>query len=111
MQLLCTLSNSFAFISFLYVDVHVLTLNFSLSLYLSVSTSHCLSPSLSRDFLTECLFPSPTRPYELPWEQKTIWAIVFGLMMFVAIAGNGIVLWIVTGKLLIGKWLNVPAIV
>lgn len=53
----------------------------------------------SRDFLTECLFPSPTRPYELPWEQKTIWAIVFGLMMFVAIAGNGIVLWIVTGKL------------
>ncbi|TDG38539.1 hypothetical protein AWZ03_015039, partial [Drosophila navojoa] len=49
------------------------------------------------DFLTECLFPSPTRPYELPWEQKTIWAIVFGLMMFVAIAGNGIVLWIVTG--------------
>lgn len=51
-----------------------------------------------RDFLTECLFPSPTRPYELPWEQKTIWAIIFGLMMFVAIAGNGIVLWIVTGK-------------
>jgi len=35
----------------------------------------------------------------LPWEQKTIWAIIFGLMMFVAIAGNGIVLWIVTGKL------------
>lgn len=56
--------------------------------------------ALSRDFLTECLFPSPTRPYELPWEQKTIWAIVFGLMMFVAIAGNGIVLWIVTGKFL-----------
>ncbi|EDW80958.1 uncharacterized protein Dwil_GK11283 [Drosophila willistoni] len=51
----------------------------------------------AKDFLTECLFPSPTRPYELPWEQKTIWAIVFGLMMFVAIAGNGIVLWIVTG--------------
>eukprot|EP00099_Drosophila_melanogaster_P002031 NP_001097741.1 Tachykinin-like receptor at 86C, isoform B [Drosophila melanogaster] len=51
----------------------------------------------AKDFLTECLFPSPTRPYELPWEQKTIWAIIFGLMMFVAIAGNGIVLWIVTG--------------
>ncbi|XP_030374278.1 tachykinin-like peptides receptor 86C [Scaptodrosophila lebanonensis] len=51
----------------------------------------------AKDFLTECLFPSPTRPYELPWEQKTIWAIVFGLMLFVAIAGNGIVLWIVTG--------------
>ncbi|KAL7729649.1 hypothetical protein ACLKA6_007925 [Drosophila palustris] len=51
----------------------------------------------AKDFLTECLFPSPTRPYELPWEQKTIWAIVFGLMMFVAISGNGIVLWIVTG--------------
>ena len=51
-----------------------------------------------RDFLTECLFPSPTRPYELPWEQKTIWAIIFGVMLFVAIAGNAIVLWIVTGK-------------
>ncbi|XP_037950768.1 tachykinin-like peptides receptor 86C [Teleopsis dalmanni] len=51
----------------------------------------------AKDFLTECLFPSPTRPYELPWEQKTIWAIIFGLMLFVAIAGNCIVLWIVTG--------------
>ncbi|KAI8129157.1 Tachykinin-like peptides receptor 86C [Lucilia cuprina] len=51
----------------------------------------------AKDFLTECLFPSPTRPYELPWEQKTIWAIIFGVMLFVAIAGNSIVLWIVTG--------------
>ncbi|XP_058984071.1 tachykinin-like peptides receptor 86C isoform X2 [Musca domestica] len=50
-----------------------------------------------KDFLTECLFPSPTRPYELPWEQKTVWAIIFGFMLFVAIAGNCIVLWIVTG--------------
>ncbi|KAI9580786.1 hypothetical protein GQX74_013287 [Glossina fuscipes] len=49
------------------------------------------------DFLTECLFPSPTRPYELPWEQKTMWAIVFGIMLLVAITGNCIVLWIVTG--------------
>ncbi|XP_017462280.1 PREDICTED: tachykinin-like peptides receptor 86C [Rhagoletis zephyria] len=51
----------------------------------------------AKDFLTECLFPSPTRPYELPWEQKTIWAIIFGVMLFVAIAGNCIVLWIVAG--------------
>ncbi|KAL9895226.1 tachykinin-like peptides receptor 86C [Glossina fuscipes] len=51
----------------------------------------------ARDFLTECLFPSPTRPYELPWEQKTMWAIVFGIMLLVAITGNCIVLWIVTG--------------
>ncbi|XP_050337582.1 tachykinin-like peptides receptor 86C [Bactrocera neohumeralis] len=51
----------------------------------------------AKDFLTECLFPSPTRPYELPWEQKTIWAIIFGMMLFVAIAGNCIVLWIVAG--------------
>ncbi|XP_073831176.1 tachykinin-like receptor at 86C [Musca autumnalis] len=51
----------------------------------------------AKDFLTECLFPSPTRPYELPWEQKTVWAIIFGFMLFVAIAGNCIVLWIVTG--------------
>uniref|UniRef100_A0A1B0AZD6 G-protein coupled receptors family 1 profile domain-containing protein n=1 Tax=Glossina palpalis gambiensis TaxID=67801 RepID=A0A1B0AZD6_9MUSC len=51
-----------------------------------------------KDFLTECLFPSPTRPYELPWEQKTMWAIVFGIMLLVAITGNCIVLWIVTVK-------------
>ncbi|XP_055387751.1 tachykinin-like peptides receptor 86C [Condylostylus longicornis] len=53
--------------------------------------------SAARDFLTECIFPSPTRPYELPWEQKTVWGAIFGLMLFVAIAGNCIVLWIVLG--------------
>ncbi|KAL5273785.1 hypothetical protein ACFFRR_000501 [Megaselia abdita] len=51
----------------------------------------------TREFLTECLFPSPTRPYELPWEQKTIWGFIFGLMLIVAILGNAIVIWIIIG--------------
>ncbi|XP_037924023.1 tachykinin-like peptides receptor 86C isoform X2 [Hermetia illucens] len=50
-----------------------------------------------REFMTECLFPSPTRPYELPWEQKTIWGVIFGAMLFIAISGNVIVLWIIVG--------------
>ncbi|CAO1429904.1 unnamed protein product [Diamesa hyperborea] len=48
-----------------------------------------------REFITECLFVSPTRPYELPWQQKSAWAVLFGAMLLVAITGNCIVLWIV----------------
>lgn len=51
-----------------------------------------------REFITECLFVSPTRPYELPWQQKSAWAVLFGAMLLVAITGNCIVLWIVLGK-------------
>lgn len=52
-----------------------------------------------REFLADCLFSSQNRkPYELPWEQKTIWSLVFGAMLLVAISGNVIVLWIVLGK-------------
>lgn len=48
--------------------------------------------------MKECIFPSPTRAYELPWEIKSIWSAIFGAMLFVAITGNTIVLWIVLGK-------------
>ncbi|GAB0086194.1 tachykinin-like peptides receptor 99D [Sergentomyia squamirostris] len=48
-----------------------------------------------RQFMTECLIPSSTLAYELPWEQKTIWGVIFGAMLLIAITGNCIVLWIV----------------
>lgn len=51
-----------------------------------------------RQFMTECLYPSSTLAYELPWEQKTIWGVIFGAMLFIAITGNCIVLWIVLGE-------------
>ncbi|XP_062702608.1 tachykinin-like peptides receptor 86C [Aedes albopictus] len=48
-----------------------------------------------REFITECLFPTTKSPYELPWQLKTAWGVVFGAMLLVAITGNSIVLWIV----------------
>ncbi|XP_058457169.1 tachykinin-like peptides receptor 86C [Malaya genurostris] len=48
-----------------------------------------------REFITECLFPTTKSPYELPWQQKMAWGVVFGAMLLVAITGNCIVLWIV----------------
>lgn len=50
-----------------------------------------------RDFITDCFKPSPRRPYEIPWEQKTLWAFLFGGMLLIAIIGNCIVIWIVLG--------------
>ncbi|XP_059617778.1 tachykinin-like peptides receptor 86C [Phlebotomus argentipes] len=47
-----------------------------------------------RLFVKEC-FRSATQAYELPWEQKAIWGVIFGAMLFIAITGNCIVLWIV----------------
>lgn len=52
-----------------------------------------------RDFITDCFKPSPVRrPYEIPWEQKAMWAFLFGSMLLIAIIGNCIVIWIVLGK-------------
>lgn len=48
--------------------------------------------------MTECLFPSLARTFELPWQHKTAWGIIFGAMLFVAITGNCLVLWIVLGE-------------
>lgn len=54
----------------------------------------------SREFLTDCLFSTQVnqKPYELPWQQKTTWSLLFGAMLIVAITGNCIVLWIVLGN-------------
>lgn len=49
--------------------------------------------------MTDCFKPSPRRPYEIPWEQKAIWAFFFGSMLLIAIIGNCIVIWIVLGNL------------
>lgn len=51
-----------------------------------------------RDFITECFKPSPRRPYEIPWEQKALWALLFGFMLLIGIIGNCIVIWIVLGR-------------
>ena len=50
-----------------------------------------------RDFISECLFPSP-RPYDLVWWQKLVWTIIFAAMLVVSTGGNIIVMWIVLGK-------------
>ncbi|EDS29450.1 conserved hypothetical protein [Culex quinquefasciatus] len=55
-------------------------------------------PVTLREFITECLFPTTKSPYELPWQQKMAWGVVFGAMLLVAITGNCIVLWIVLGN-------------
>lgn len=49
--------------------------------------------------MTDCFKPSPRRPYEIPWEQKAVWAFFFGSMLLIAIIGNCIVIWIVLGEL------------
>lgn len=51
-----------------------------------------------RDFINECLKSPPVRPYEISVEQKALWTFLFGTMLFIAIVGNSIVLWIVLGK-------------
>lgn len=48
--------------------------------------------------MAECLFPVVNRPYELPWDQKSAWSFIFGVMLLVAITGNCIVMWIVLGN-------------
>jgi hypothetical protein len=53
-----------------------------------------------RLFLTECLFPTQSRPHVLPWWQKLVWAMVFAAMLAVAVGGNAIVMWIVLGQLI-----------
>lgn len=51
-----------------------------------------------RDFIGECLKSPPVRPYEISVEQKALWTLAFGTMLFTAIIGNSIVIWIVLGK-------------
>ncbi|XP_055321797.1 tachykinin-like peptides receptor 86C [Sitodiplosis mosellana] len=57
------------------------------------------SPSYNRniyhDFIGECLKSPPVRPYEISVEQKALWTFLFGTMLFTAIIGNSIVIWIV----------------
>ncbi|KAJ6640304.1 Tachykinin-like peptides receptor 86C [Pseudolycoriella hygida] len=52
-------------------------------------------PHNEGDFMSECMKPSHKRPYEFSWEQKALWACLFGVMLMVAIVGNCIVIWIV----------------
>lgn len=53
-----------------------------------------------RDFIGECLKSPPLqqRPYQISVEQKALWTFLFGTMLFTAIIGNSIVIWIVLGK-------------
>ena len=52
-----------------------------------------------REFLSGCLFSTLNRkPYELSWQLRIFWSLLFGVMLVIAISGNCIVLWIVLGK-------------
>lgn len=53
----------------------------------------------ARDFIADCARASPHRPYDLAWEAKALWAVLFGAMLLVAIVGNCIVIWIVLGRM------------
>lgn len=52
----------------------------------------------ARNWIRECLKSPPVRPYEISVEQKVLWTFLFGTMLFIAIVGNSIVIWIVLGK-------------
>lgn len=52
----------------------------------------------AHDFLADCMRPTQTRPYDMAWELKALWTVLFGIMLLVAIVGNCIVIWIVLGK-------------
>lgn len=54
--------------------------------------------SNARDFIADCTRASPQRPFDLPWELKVLWALLFAGMLLVAILGNCIVIWIVLGE-------------
>ncbi|KFM66451.1 Tachykinin-like peptides receptor 86C, partial [Stegodyphus mimosarum] len=36
-----------------------------------------------------------SRPYLLPWQVQAVWALLFGIMISIAVAGNAIVVWII----------------
>ncbi|KAL7023259.1 hypothetical protein ACKWTF_012541 [Chironomus riparius] len=49
-----------------------------------------------KEFLSGCLFSTVNRkPYELSWQLRIFWSLLFGVMLLIAISGNCIVLWIV----------------
>jgi tachykinin-like receptor len=68
----------------------------------SITTFYVYLFLFCREFLGDCLFSTKNRkPYELPWQQKILWSLLFGIMLVIAISGNCIVLWIVLGKVII----------
>ena len=44
--------------------------------------------------------------YGLPWWAMTIWGLVFGILIMVAVSGNLIVIWIVLGKAITMDFFN-----
>ncbi|KAL9693792.1 hypothetical protein quinque_013077 [Culex quinquefasciatus] len=98
--LMSSLNCSFNFIFMLNSDwpfgaVYCTINNFMANMSVASSVFTLVAISLDREFITECLFPTTKSPYELPWQQKMAWGVVFGAMLLVAITGNCIVLWIV----------------
>lgn len=58
----------------------------------------CLYSICHREFIGDCLKSPPVRPYQISVEQKALWTFLFGTMLFTAIIGNSIVIWIVLGR-------------
>lgn len=83
-----------------YVTTHSTTAPNSTATTASYTTVHpgYAASSNARDFIADCTRASPQRPYDLSWELKALWAVLFACMLLVAIVGNCIVIWIVLGK-------------
>lgn len=48
--------------------------------------------------LQQCLFPDQEPHYQLAVWHKVLWVSLFAAMLFVAVTGNAIVIWIVLGE-------------
>ena len=69
----------------------------------SGASNYSLDPStITRSVAQWCLGEvlHQKRPFLMAWWQQGLWTLVFGLMLTVAISGNVLVMWIVSGKML-----------
>lgn len=84
---------------FLPLNLFILLVLFSLSSDMFTALALvCSVQFAARNWIRECLRSPPVRPYEISVEQKVLWTFLFGTMLFIAIVGNSIVIWIVLGK-------------
>ncbi|XP_025415944.1 tachykinin-like peptides receptor 86C isoform X4 [Sipha flava] len=52
--------------------------------------------TMAKDRLHDCVYPMPEPSHNISTWHKLVWSTVFSAMLIVAIAGNSIVIWIVT---------------
>lgn len=66
--------------------------------YVEEALNKSTRPNILREALSDCIFVSQERPFNLPWWQKLFWSLIFAVILLIATGGNIIVMWIVLGK-------------